>query len=343
MRKLLNVLYVTTPDAYLACDTDNVAVRVGDETKMRVPVHNLEGVIAFGHVGASPALMALCARSGVALTFLSETGRFLARVTGEVSGNVLLRRRQYRLADEGQVSVELAAGCVVGKIANCRTVLQRGLRDHGPAVDSRALADAIVRLASAASRAGSCRSLDELRGIEGEAARVYFEVFSELIVANREAFRIADRNRRPPRDNMNALLSFLYTLLAHETQAALEAVGLDPQVGFLHRDRPGRAGLALDLMEELRPVIADRLALSLVNRRQVSPDGFETSESGGVRMSATTRKTVIGAWHERKQEEILHPYLGERVPFGLIPYVQAMLLARCLRGDIDGYPPFFWK
>lgn len=343
LRRLLNVLYVTQPDAYLTRDQDNVVVRVQDEEKIRVPIHNLEGVIAFGHCMASPSLMSLCAEAGVSLSFLSESGRFMARVTGRTSGNVLLRRRQYRVADSDDQARAVALNCVLAKIANCRTVLLRAVRDHESVIDAEAVSAAAAELGAELRLAEDCQSLDALRGVEGDAARTYFGVFDHLILANKDAFYLRDRNRRPPKDNMNALLSFLYTLLAHDIQAALEAVGLDPQVGFLHRDRPGRPGLALDLMEELRPVLADRLALSLVNRKQVAPDGFMRTESGGVLMSAETRKTVIAAWQTRKREQIVHPFLGEKIEIGLIPYAQAMLLARYLRGDIDGYPPFFWK
>lgn len=343
VRKLLNVLYVTSPGSYLARDGDNVVVRNDEVDRFRVPILNLEGIVTFGYQGASPALMALCAERGVALTFLSENGRFLARVSGGVSGNVLLRRRQYRAADSEKESAELAYCFIAAKVANCRTVLLRALRDHGEAIEAGQVDTAADGLARELHRLGAYMPLDGLRGVEGETARTYFGVLDHLILVNKQEFFIRDRNRRPPRDNMNALLSFLYTLLAHDTQAALETVGLDPQVGFLHRDRPGRPGLALDLMEGLRPFMADRLALSLVNRQQVSPAGFRRVESGAVLMDDATRKAVIEAWQKRKQEEIIHPFLGERVPVGLIPYVEAILLARYLRGDLDGYPPFFWK
>jgi CRISPR-associated protein Cas1 len=343
VRRLLNVLYVTSPDAYLARDGENVVVRVEDETRLRVPVHNLEGIVTFGHCGASPSLMALCGERQVALTFLGEHGQFLARVTGEISGNVLLRRRQYRTTDDVGEALPLASSFVLGKLANCRTVLTRGVRDHKGVIESRAVSAVVEELTRLIRQAETATSLDTLRGIEGGAARHYFEALDHLILADKKAFYLHERNRRPPRDNMNALLSFLYTLLAHDVQAALEAVGLDPQVGFLHAERPGRPSLALDLMEELRPSLADRVALSLVNLRQVSAAGFRRSESGGVLMDSEARKTVISAWQKRKQEEILHPFLGEKIPIGLIPFAQAMLLARHLRGDLDGYPPFFWR
>lgn len=343
MRKLLNVLYVTHPEAYLTKDGENVVVRIENEERFRIPIHNLEGIVSFGYPGASPALLGHCAEKGVAVTFLTEHGHFLAKVVGPVSGNVLLRRRQYRFADMEAEAVKLASAFITGKIANSRTLMQRALRDHKSALDESHLVCAIGALAQQVRLLDRCHTLDAVRGVEGEAARVYFAVFNHLILTGKEHFYLLDRNRRPPTDNMNALLSFLYTLLRHDMEAALETVGLDPAVGFLHRDRPGRPSLALDLMEELRPYLADRLALSLVNRKQVDASGFQRKETGGIYMDTETRKIVLTAWQKRKQEEIVHPYLGEKIPIGLLPYVQAMLLARYLRGDIDGYPPFFWK
>lgn len=343
MRKMLNTLYITTPEAYLACENDNVVVRVENETRFRIPIHNLEGIVSFGYCGASPALMALCAERGVALSFLTESGFFLARVTGGVHGNVLLRRKQYRTADAETEALKLATAFILAKVANCRAVLLRAVRDHEEMIGVEEVLAAARKLSLQAQAIENAGSVDTLRGIEGDAAKIYFDVFDHLILCNKKDFFLYDRNRRPPLDNMNALLSFLYTLLAHDVQAALETVGLDPAVGFLHAERPGRPSLALDLMEELRPFIADRLALSLVNRRQISGEGFRQKESGGVIMDEDTRKAVITAWQKRKQEEILHPYLNEKIETGLIPYAQAMLLARYLRGDLDGYPPFFWK
>ena len=343
MRKLLNVLYVTSPDAYIGRDGENIVVTVKDNAAFRIPIHNLEGIVTFGYTGASPALMALCAERGVSLSFLTEHGRFLARVTGVVQGNVLLRRQQYRMADDAESTCRLARALVSAKIANARTVLARAVRDHSAGIDIVAIETAERSLTRQIQRLDTCLSLDELRGVEGDSARSYFSVFDHLILTQKEQFFFKERTRRPPLDNMNALLSFLYTLLAHDVRGALETVGLDPEVGYLHRDRPGRAGLALDLMEELRAFLADRLALSLVNLRQVSGDTFQHMESGGVYMDDATRKNVIAAWQRRKQEEITHPFLQEKISIGLIPYVQAMLLARYLRGDLEGYPPFFWK
>ncbi|MGO9273769.1 MAG: type I-C CRISPR-associated endonuclease Cas1c [Terriglobia bacterium] len=343
MKQLLNTLYVTTQGAYLARDGEAVAVRVEHETKLRVPIHTLSSIVCFGNVSASPFLMGLCGESSVALAFLTEHGRFLARVQGPVSGNVLLRREQYRWADRDEKAAAVARAVVTGKIANCRTVLLRAARDNPEGAGVADLDQAERRLGRLLETVAGTAGLEEIRGHEGDAARVYFGVFDHLITASKEDFFFRGRSRRPPLDNMNALLSFIYTLLVHDATAALEAVGLDPAVGYLHRDRPGRPGLGLDLVEELRPVVADRLALSLVNRRQVQAGGFRATEGGGVVMDDATRKEVLIAYQKRKQEEILHPFLQERVAFGLTPHVQAMLLARFVRGDLDGYPTFLWK
>jgi CRISP-associated protein Cas1 len=339
LRKLLNTLYVTVPHAYLSKDGETVLVRVEQETLLRVPIHTLEGIVCVGLVSISPALMGFCAESRVGVSFLTEHGRFLARIQGPIHGNVLLRREQYRRADDESASAALARAYLLAKVANCRTSVLRAAREH----PSATLDAACLQLAQSLRLLERPASLDALRGVEGDAARTYFSVFDELILHQKDDFFFRERSRRPPLDNMNALLSFLYVMLAHDLSSALETVGLDPAVGFLHRDRPGRAGLALDLMEELRPVLTDRLAISLVNRRQVAGNGFTRSESGGVVMSDATRKEVLIAWQTKKKEEILHPFLNERIPLGLIPYAQALLLARHLRGDLDAYPSFFWR
>jgi len=316
MRRMLNTLYVTLPEAYLSKEGETIVVRQEHETRLRVPILALEGIVCFGQAAMSPALMAFCAERNVGVSFLSEHGRFLARVQGPVHGNVLLRREQYRRADSDLESANIARSVLLAKIANGRTSLLRASREHASETIDRAasqLSESLRALESAAT-------LDALRGIEGDAARTYFGVFDEMILQQKEDFFFHERSRRPPLDNVNALLSFLYVLLSHDVASALETVGLDPAVGFLHRDRPGRAGLALDLMEELRPVLADRLALTLINRRQVSSSGFSRADSGGVTMSDATRKEVLVAWQSRKQEEILHPFLDERIPFGLVPY-----------------------
>jgi len=343
MKRLANTLYVTTQGSYLAKEGDTVAVRFEGQVRLRVPIHNLEDIVCFGQVGASPALMGLCGRRGVTLSFLTERGRFLARVQGPVSGNVLLRRQQYRIADDREQRLELARAFVIGKLVNCRSVLLRGARDHSASQGAPALRATATRLAAIGKRLEREKELEAVRGLEGEAARDYFEVFDNLITAGGDHFFFTERSRRPPLDNMNALLSFLYVLLAHDVASALEGVGLDPAVGFLHADRPGRPSLALDMMEEMRPLLADRLALSLVNRRQVKATGFNSTESGAVAMDDGTRKMVLKGYQKRKQELISHSFLEEKFALGLLTHAQALLLARRLRGDLDGYPPFFWK
>ncbi|MDB6140125.1 MAG: cas1c [Verrucomicrobiaceae bacterium] len=342
MKKHLNTLFVTLDGAWLGKDGEAVIVRHEKETKIRVPLHNLDGIVALGwDISCSAPLMAACAEAGVTLSFTTPYGKFQAAVRGFTSGNVLLRREQYRRADDEAASVAVARHCVAAKIANQRTVLLRAIRDHGNAARTPVLEATCIELAYNAQVTSREHSLDTLRGIEGDAARRYFEVFPHLIT--NPAFVFAGRNKRPPTDPVNALLSFLYAMLAHDCRSACETVGLDPQVGFLHRDRPGRASLALDLMEELRPVLADRLALSLINRQQVKVSDFTLRETGAVEMKEATRKTVLVAYQERKQQELEHPFLGEKVTLGLVCHLQARLLARHLRGDLDAYPAFLWK
>ncbi|MGA9398420.1 MAG: type I-C CRISPR-associated endonuclease Cas1c [Anaerolineaceae bacterium] len=343
MKKLANVLYVTLPKAYLSLDGENVVIKNEETVSMRLPLHNLENIVCFSYLGVSPALMGACAERNVGLCFLTPNGRFLARISGKIKGNVLLRKRQYEVSENGETSLPIAASFLLGKVANCRKVIERALRDHAMLVDVQTLTQASAFLKETLTTITQCKTIGELMAFEGSAAKIYFGVFDQLILQQREDFTFNDRSRRPPLDKMNSLLSFLYVLLTNEVASALEGVGLDPYVGFLHQDRPGRPSLALDLMEELRPVFADRLALSLVNRKQVIGKGFTQKESGGILMDDDTRKTVLTAWQERKKEEILHPYLRERIPFGLIPHVQAMLLSRFLRDDLDAYPPFFWN
>jgi CRISPR-associated protein Cas1 len=342
MKKHLNTLFVTTQGAYLAKDGETVAVRIEGEVALRVPLHTLESIVCFGNVGCSPFLMGFCGERSVGLSFLSEYGRFLARVQGPVSGNVLLRREQYRRADDLTFSAAVATSCVLGKVANCRTVLLRALRDHGDKIDVPVLQEAVDRLGAALRRLQAGLALDEVRGVEGDAARIYFNAFDHLIIRDKEYFFMRQRSRRPPLDRINCLLSFLYTLVVNDIRSALEAVGLDPAVGYLHRDRPGRAGLALDLMEEFRP-LADRLALSLVNLGQLRQGDFVISDGGAVRMSDAARKTLLVTYQKRKQEEMVHPFLEEKMSLGLFFYVQALLFARYLRGELDGYPPVIWK
>lgn len=346
MRRLLNTIYVTSEDAWLRKDRENLVIEVQGVERGRVPLHMMEGLVCFSRVGASPSVMAACAEAGIGLSFLTPNGRFQARVEGQRSGNVLLRRTQYRVADDPARALPVVRGIVAGKAANQRTVVMRALRDHAVKMSEEArdaLQSVERQLSHAARRTLAAGDVAELRGIEGDCARLYFSVFNHLIRHDDAAFTFAGRSRRPPLDRVNALLSFLYAMLGHDCRSALEAVGLDPQVGLLHADRPGRASLALDLMEEMRPVLADRLALSLINRRQIAADDFIVEDGGAVRMSDDARKTVLVAWQERKKEELRHPFLGEALSWGLAMHVQAQLLARHLRGDLDGYPPFIWK
>jgi len=343
MKRHQNTLYVTSQGAYLAKEGEAVVVRIDREEKLRVPIHMLGSIVCFGQVTASPFVLGFCGERGVGVSFLTMNGRFLARVQGPISGNVLLRREQYRRADDPISSASLARCIVVAKVANSRTVLLRALRDRPQSTGSDGLRTAAATLAQHLSSLPEGMPLDAVRGLEGAAARAYFEAFDHLVTQQKESFFFRERSRRPPLDNLNALLSFLYTLLCHDVAAALEAVGLDPAVGFLHRDRPGRPSLALDLMEELRAFLADRLALSLINLQQIRAADFEHKETGGVVLESEARKTVLTAYQKRKQEEISHPFLGEKTTVGLLPHLQAALLARHLRGDLDGYPPFFWK
>ena len=343
MRHLLNTLFVTTEDAYLTLDGENTVVKRSDEEIARFPLHTLEGIIMFTYAGASPALMGECASRGIAMTFCSPRGRFLARVSGDNNGNVLLRRTQYRIADDIDKSCEIARNMVFGKVHNSRWSVDRTLRDHRMRVNAEKLERAGQNLQSALPEILDVSDLSALRGIEGETASVYFSVIDEMILREKESFYFKNRNRRPPLDNINAMLSFTYTLLSRDCASALETAGLDSYVGFLHRDRPGRSSLALDLMEELRPCLADRFVLTCVNNGIVNGDDFIQRESGAVFLTDNGRKKFLGAWQERKHDTITHPYTNEKLPWGLVPYVQALLLARYLRGDIDGYPPFLWK
>jgi len=343
MKKHDNTLYVTTQGAYLARQGTNVVVRVKRETRLRVPIHNLGGIVCFGNVACSPFVMGLCGKEGVGVSFLTENGRFLARVLGPQSGSVLLRRAQHRQTSDPAAAADFARMVITAKVGNARAVLQRGRRDHAQQVDARAIDAVVGQLGGILRRLARPMPVEEARGVEGEAAQHYFRAFDHLIVKQKDQFFFRERSRRPPRDNINALLSFLYAILTTDVAAACESVGLDPQMGFLHADRAGRPSLALDLVEELRPMVADRVALSLVNRQQVRPKGFLQGETGGVEMDAATRKEVLVAYQKRKDETILHPFLGEKVTVGLLPHVQARLLARWLRGELDAYPPFLWK
>ena len=341
MKKLLNTLFVTTQKAYLNKDGLSVVVNIEHKEALRLPVHNLGGIICFGQVSCSPFLMHFCAENGVMISFLSERGQFLARVHGPVSGNVLLRKAQYRQSEQADTAAAIARSIVIGKIANSRTVLKRYLRDHGESPEITAV---ILRMKHHLANLSRLElNTDSIRGVEGEAAENYFSVFNRLITVPDTEFSFSGRNRRPPLDPVNAMLSFVYTLLAHDIESALESVGLDPAVGFLHCDRPGRAGLALDMQEEFRAFIADRLVLSLINLKQVSRSGFKTNENGAVTMSDDTRKTILSAYQQRKKEIIEHPFIKEKVDIGLLFFVQARLMAKFLRDELDAYPPFIWR
>lgn len=341
MRRLLNTLYVTTQGAYLHKDGETVVVSVEKETRLRLPLLNLGGIVCFGNVLCSPFLLGACAEAGIAISFLTEFGRHLADVVGAPSGNVLLRREQYRRADDPTASTALARAFVAGKLANTRHVLRRAARENSP--DPAALETAADLIAHRLRALATAPDLDSVRGLEGEAAAQYFSVFGQLVVQQREHFPFGDRTRRPPTDPLNALLSYLYTLLRFDAAAALTAHGLDPAVGFLHRDRPGRDSLALDLIEEFRAPLADRFALSLINRQQIRSTHFRSAETGAVLLTDDGRKEVLTAWQKRKQEEIEHAFLDDKLPVGLLLHAQALLLARHLRGDLDAYPPFEWR
>jgi CRISPR-associated protein Cas1 len=343
MRKLLNTLYVSSQGSYLYKEGETVVVEKEKKQVLQLPIHTIGSIVCFGNVMCSPFLLGFCAERDVAVSFLSEHGRFLASVQGPVRGNVLLRRQQYRMADDETAAKKIASQVVTGKLANCRVVINRAMRDHAAKTDTISLKNASAVIDRIIDRIPHATSTDEIRGFEGQAAAEYFGVFNHLIIDQKNDFVFRERNRRPPLDEVNALLSFIYTLLAHDVRSALETVGLDPAVGFLHRDRPGRPGLALDIMEEFRPVIADRLVLSLINRRQVGKKGFTKAASEAVIMNDDTRKTVLTEYQNRKLDEVYNPYIEETVPVGLLFFIQANLMARHIRSDIDGYPPFFWR
>ncbi len=345
MKKHLNTLFVTTEGAYLKKEGQALVVRIEKENRLRLPLHNLDGVVCFGHIGCSPALMAACAKAGVSISFMSQYGGFMAAVVGFTSGNVLLRRQQYRVADlVDHDALELAIQFVAGKIANCRSVLLRAAHDTNDSESRSTLKQAAKQMAFDVQFAAKAKTLDQLRGIEGDTANRYFQCFNAMIAPiARSEFQFTLRSRRPPLDPINCLLSFLYTMLTHDARSACEATGLDAAVGMLHRDRPGRPGLALDLIEEFRPFIVDRLVMSLINRRQIRKSDFKFTESGAVLLSDQSRKRVLTSYQKRKQDTITHPFLGEKTTVGLLVHLQARLLARQLRGDLDAYPPFIWR
>ncbi|MEK4149487.1 type I-C CRISPR-associated endonuclease Cas1c [Robertmurraya sp. FSL W8-0741] len=343
MKKLLNTLFITQPDVYLSLDGDNVVILKDQQALKRFPSHNLESIVTFGYTGASPALMGYCAERNISLLFLTQSGRFLARVIGQSRGNVILRKKQYRFSEDEEISARIARNFIIGKIFNHKWMIERMTRDYPLRIDVAAFKDISKQLSVVIQDVRTCDDLERLRGLEGQAAISYNRIFDQMILQQKEDFYFHSRSRRPPLDNVNAMLSFAYTLLAHDTASALEGVGLDAYVGFLHRDRPGRVSLALDLMEELRGIYADRFVLSLINKKVVNKEAFIKKENGSVLMTDEARKTFLSAWQNKKQEKITHPYLGEKIQWGLVPHAQALLLARYLRGDLDEYPPFLWK
>lgn len=343
MKKLLNTLYVTSENSYLSLDGETIVVLDEQKEIGRLPLHNLEGIVSFGYRGTSPALMGACAERNISLCYLTPQGKFLARISGRTRGNVVLRQQQYDSSRDEAVSLEIAKTCILGKVCNARWVLERAVRDHSLQIDAEQVKAASNFLRNSLDLIRGCSSKDQLRGYEGEAASIYFSVFDQLILQQKKDFFFYGRNKRPPLDNVNALLSFVYTLLTNSITSALETVGLDPYVGYLHTDRPGRASLSLDLVEELRAVLADRFVLSLINRRMISGKNFKKKENGAVLMDDELRRRVLTEWQNKKKEIITHPFLKEKVEWGMVPYVQAMLLARYLRGDLDAYPVFLWK
>lgn len=346
MKRLLNTLYVSTQGAWLRKDGANVVVENDGTEVGRVPLHLLGAIVCFGRVGVSTPVLCECAQSAIAVTFLTEHGRFQARLEGPQSGNVLLRRAQHRATKDPAQALPVAQGMIAAKTSNQRNALGRALRDHGKTINdaqSHTLKSAVRLLEIAARKSLSMPSLDQLRGLEGDCARTYFECFNTLVRRTEPEFFFHGRSRRPPLDAVNAVLSFLYVIVMHDCRAGLESVGLDCQMGFLHQDRPGRASLALDILEEFRTPIADRVCLTLFNRKQLNPSDFRYEPNGAVLLKDASRKIVLAALQERKRTEIRHPFLQEKVPLGLIPLIQAQLLARHLRGDLDGYPAFFWR
>ncbi len=343
MKKILNTLYVTNEKAYLALDGENVVIQENGNTLGRLPIHTIDSIVVFGYVGASPALMGKCADLNKSLVFLKPSGRFLAKVTGKSYGNILLRREQYRICDDKERSLDISKNIISAKILNSNAVVNRTLRDHGLRIDNEKFNNVSKQLKKGAELAYDCSNFDSLRGIEGECATGYFSVFDDMILQQKEDFFYKSRSRRPPMDNVNALLSFTYSLLTSMCVSALETVGLDPYAGFFHTERPGRCSLALDLVEEFRAALADRFVLTLINRKMISYKDFVEKESGGIILKDESRKKYLAAWQNRKKEIITHPFLQEKVEWGMLPYIQAMLLSKYIRGDIDGYPPFIWK
>lgn len=343
MRQLLNTLYITATDRYLSLDGENVVVLSNNEIIGRVPLHNLEGIVSYGYTGASPALMGACAKRNISLSFMTGYGKFLARVTGEIKGNVVLRKEQYRISDNDDKSLEIAKNFIRGKIFNEKSVLDRATRDYPNRLNTIKFKEISLYIKKLFPQIEAVVNDEQLRGVEGQSAKLYFSLFDDLILQQKEDFYFRNRNRRPPLDNVNALLSFSYAMLMNMCASALETVGLDPYVGFLHKDRSGRASLALDLMEEFRAIYADRFVITLINKKMINKNGFIEKENGAVIMEDNTRREFLTAWQKKKQEILTHPFLEEKIEWGMLPYAQALLLARYIRGDLDAYPPFMWK
>lgn len=343
MRKLLNVLYITLPEVFVFLENENVCIKKDNQLLFKVPLLNLESIVCFNYPGVTPQLMGECAKRNISITFLNEYGRFLGSFYGHIKGNVLLRKEQYRISDQDNKNISYARNFVFGKLHNQKWVIERAIRDHPLRINEQKLKEASLQITNNMKQVLNCQDKDELRAIEGKAAQSYFKVFDELILQNKDKFFFIKRTRRPPADPVNALLSFAYSLLANECKNALESVGLDSYVGFFHTDRPGRASLSLDLMEELRPHFSDKFVLSMINKKEISPDDFDTQESGAVLLKDEARKKFLSAWQDRKEEKITHPFLNEKIEWGLTPYVQALLLARTIRKDLEEYPCFLWK
>jgi len=343
MKKMLNTLYITSEDAYAALNGETVEIHFKDGTKKHVPLHSLENIVIFSYKGTSPGLMGKCEQSGIMISYFTPNGKYLASIGSAIKGNILLRKEQFRIADDERKALIYSKNFITGKLYNSKHQLLRTARDHPLQVDCVKLKTVASRLDQYIKQLGVAEANESVMGIEGQSASEYFSVFNELILQKKEFFEFKERSRRPPMDRINAMLSFAYSLLANECANALFSVGLDPYAGFLHADRPGRKSLALDLMEELRSVYADRFVLNLVNNRIIDENDFISQESGGISLNEKSRKEFLSRWQARKREEIMHPFLKEKIAWGLVPYSQALLLARCIRGDLDQYPPFFWR
>ena len=343
MRPLLNVLFVTRPDVYIGLKDENVIIRDDNTILLRYPLLNIEGIVSFSNLGVSPALLGICAQRNISVCFLTPSGRFRARVIGPTKGNVLLRKKQYQVSDDELKSLHISKNFIMGKVYNEKWQIERYIRQYPMRLPIDKMKQCSIELNNYLSKIRDCNDMDQLRGYEGLSQVCYFSAFDDMILNQKESFYFKGRNKRPPLDRVNCLLSFAYTLLTNDIAAALESVGLDPYVGFMHTDRPGRVSLATDMIEEFRAPIADRFVLSLINKKRLNSSHFEIQENGAVYTNEEAIKIFYKSWHDSKEEKIKHPYLGEKIPWGLVPYAQALLLARLLRDDLDEYPPFFWK